>query len=187
MPALTRAQVAARIAEVALLRGTFTLRSGRTSHYYLDKYLFSTQPDILRALGEMFAERIGTIRAAGTAVTKLAGAELGGIPLVSAASMASGIPSVFIRNKKKDYGTEQQLEGTLEASDRVVIIEDVATTGGQVLEAAEVVADAGATIVQIICTIDREEGARERVEAAGLPFQSLFTVTDLGIEKEPPG
>jgi orotate phosphoribosyltransferase len=187
MTAFTREQVAARIAETALLRGMFALRSGRTSRYYLDKYLFSTQPDILRALGKMFAERIESLRDAGMTITKLAGAELGGIPLVSAASMASGIPSVFIRNKKKDYGTEQQLEGTLEASDRVVIIEDVATTGGQVLEAAEVVADAGATIVQIICTIDREEGARERVEAAGLPFQSLFTVTDLGIEKKPPG
>jgi orotate phosphoribosyltransferase len=186
MSVLTREQVAVRIAEVALLRGTFTLRSGRTSHYYLDKYLFSTQPDILRALGEMFAERISALRASGTAVTKLAGAELGGIPLVSAASIASGIPSVFIRNRRKDYGTKQQLEGTLEEDDRVVIIEDVATTGGQVLEAAQVIADAGAGIAQIICTIDREEGAKERIESAGFPFQALFTVADLGIEKEHP-
>ncbi|MDY7110326.1 MAG: phosphoribosyltransferase family protein, partial [Planctomycetota bacterium] len=125
-------------------------------------------------------------REAGTDVTKLAGAELGGIPLVSAASMASGVPSVFIRNKKKDYGTQRQLEGTLEAEDRVVIIEDVATTGGQVLEAARVITDAGARIVQIICTIDREEGARERVESAGYAFQALFTVADLGLEPEPP-
>ena len=182
--AMSREQVADRIAQTALLRGTFTLRSGRTSSYYLDKYLFSTQPDILGALGEMFARRIAELRRAGVPVTKLAGAELGGIPLVSSASMASGLPCLFIRNRKKEYGTARQLEGTLQAGDRVVIIEDVATTGGQVLEVAQVIAETGAEVVKIICTIDREEGARENIEAAGYAFDALFTVADLGIEKE---
>jgi len=180
MTTLSREDVARRIAETALLRGTFTLRSGRTSSYYLDKYLFSTQPDILRALGELFAARIVQLER----VNKLAGAELGGIPLVSAASMASGLPCVFIRNQKKDYGTAKQLEGKLEAGDRVVIVEDVATTGGQVLEAAKVIAELGAEVVAIICTIDRQEGARENVEGAGFVFDALFTVDDLGIERE---
>src|SRR5262245_33707422 len=93
---LTHESLARRLADVALLRGTFTLRSGRTSSFYLDKYLFSTRPDILAELGKMFAARIPP----GT--TRLAGAELGGIPLVTAASLASGLPSVFIRNQKKD-------------------------------------------------------------------------------------
>ncbi len=177
---LAREEVAKRIAESALLRGSFTLRSGRVSSYYLDKYLFSTQPDILEALGEMFAQRIAEVMG----VNKLAGAELGGIPLVSAASMASGLPCVFIRNKKKDYGTAKQLEGKLEAGDRVVIVEDVATTGGQVLEAAKVIADTGATVELILCTIDRDEGARENIEVAGFAFDALFTVGDLGIEKD---
>ncbi len=79
---MNRDELARRIADAALLRGTFTLRSGRTSHYYLDKYLFSTQPDILEALGQMFAERLPQD------VTRLAGAELGGIPLVSATAIA---------------------------------------------------------------------------------------------------
>jgi len=174
---ITRAEIAQRIAEVALLRGTFTLRSGRTSSFYLDKYLFSTQPDILSALGDMFAERlpIGT--------TRLAGAELGGIPLVTAASLASGIPCVFIRNQKKDYGTAKQLEGVIGKGDNVVIVEDVATTGGQVLEAAKTIAEAsgGAQILKIIATIDRLEGARENIEQAGFAFDSLFTIRDLGI------
>jgi len=178
---LTRDEVARRIAETSLLRGRFTLRSGRTSDYYLDKYLFSTQPDILRAVGEMFAQRVADL---GGRVTKLAGAELGGIPLVSAASMASGIPCVFIRNRKKEYGTEKRLEGVLDAKDGVVIIEDVATTGGQVLEAVEVIAERGARIVKVICTIDREEGARENIEGAGYGFDALFTAADLGIEGE---
>ena len=177
---MTREQLARRIAEVSLLRGKFTLRSGRVSSYYLDKYLFSTQPDILRSLGEMFADRIARIRG----VTKLAGAELGGVPLVASASMASGLPCVFIRNRKKDYGTAKQLEGIVEPHDKFIIIEDVATTGGQVLEVAQVIVETGAGIVKIICTIDREEGAQESIEAAGYEFDALFTVGDLGIEKD---
>lgn len=172
---MNREELAQRIASVALLRGTFTLRSGRTSSYYLDKYLFSTQPEILRELGWMFAERVP----AGT--TKLAGAELGGIPLVTAASLASGLPCVFIRNAKKDYGTAKLLEGVLAGDDRVVIVEDVATTGGQVLEAAKVIAASGATILKIIATIDRQEGARENIEQAGYAFEALFTVAELGV------
>jgi orotate phosphoribosyltransferase len=172
----THDSLAKRIADVALLRGNFTLRSGRTSTFYLDKYLFSTQPDILEKLGKLFAERIPE----GT--TRLAGAELGGIPLVTAASLASGLPSVFIRNQKKDYGTAKQLEGVVGPADRVVIVEDIATTGGQVLEAAKVIDATGAKITRIIATIDRLEGARENIEKAGYAFEALFTVRELGID-----
>lgn len=172
---MTRDELAKRIAEVALLHGEFTLRSGRKSHYYLDKYLFSTQPDVLAELGRMFADRLGE------GVTKLAGAELGGIPLVTAASLASGLPCLFIRNQKKDYGTAKQLEGKLEPTDRVVLVEDVGTTGGQVLEAIKVIESFGATLVKVIYTIDREEGARENVQQAGYTFEALFTKTDLGV------
>src|SRR5262249_25994968 len=128
-----RASVARAIADVALLRGTFTLRSGRTSSYYLDKYLFSTRPEVLGRLGKLFAERIRQMQ---PGVDRLAGAELGGIPLVTVASLQTGLPCVFVRNKKKDYGTAKQLEGVLRPGDRLVIVEDVATTGGQALEAA---------------------------------------------------
>src|SRR5262245_56380619 len=103
---MNREQLATAIADLALLRGTFTLRSGRTSSYYLDKYLFSTKPEVLRELGKMFAVRIAAIeKATGKKVTRLAGAELGGIPLVTAASLETGLPCLFIRNSKKDYGT----------------------------------------------------------------------------------
>ena len=173
---MTREQLAARIAEVSLLKGEFTLRSGRTSHYYLDKYLFSTQADVLEALGQLFAERLTD-----TSINKLAGAELGGIPLVTTASLASGLPCIFIRNQKKDYGTAKQLEGKLEEGDQVALLEDVCTTGGQILEAAKVIEDLGAKVVKIIGTIDREEGARENIEGAGYTFEALFTKTDLGV------
>jgi orotate phosphoribosyltransferase len=177
--AVDRAALAKAIADAALLRGTFTLRSGRTSQYYLDKYLFSTRPEVLRPLGVLFAGKIREVGAGG--VDRLAGAELGGIPLVTAASLQTGLPCLFIRNKKKDYGTAKQLEGALNAGDRVILLEDVATTGGQALEAAQTMKELGANVLAIIATIDRQEGARENVEKAGLRFESLFTKRDLGI------
>ena len=172
---MDRETLARHIAEAALLRGHFVLRSGKTSSFYLDKYLFSTQAPVLRELGALFAQRIP----AGT--TRLAGAELGGIPLVTTACMATGIPCVFIRNQKKDYGTAKQLEGVLKPGDAVTIVEDVATTGGQALEAAKVLRDQGAKVLAIIATIDRLEGARENIEREGIAFDALFTVRDLGV------
>lgn len=175
---MTHAQLAARIAEVALLRGEFTLRSGRKSSYYLDKYRFQTQPDVLRELGKLLAERVGP------QVDRIAGAELGAVPLAAAAAMASGKPCVFIRNQKKDYGTAKLVEGVLEKGETVLIVEDILTTGGQVLEACKSLESLGVKIDRIVGVIDRMEGARENIESAGYRFETLFTTVDLGIKKD---
>ncbi|HEY8747817.1 MAG TPA: orotate phosphoribosyltransferase [Tepidisphaeraceae bacterium] len=172
---MTRDELAKRIADVSLLRGEFTLRSGRKSKYYLDKYLFETQPDILKALGEMFARHVSN------EVDRIAGAELGAVALAGATAMATGKPFVIIRNQKKDYGTSKLVEGTLKAGDRVLIVEDVLTTGGQVIEAAKTLEAAGAKIVGIVAVIDRLEGARDNIESNGYTFESLFTTKDLGV------
>jgi orotate phosphoribosyltransferase len=172
---MTHDQLAKRIAEVALLRGEFTLRSGRKSNYYLDKYRFETQPDVLAALGRMLADRVTAH------TTRIAGAELGAVPLAAAAGMAANKPFVFIRNQKKDYGTAKQIEGVMERGDMVMIVEDVLTTGGQVLEAVKTLQEAGAKVERIVAVIDRLEGARENIEKAGIVFESLFTSRDLGI------
>jgi orotate phosphoribosyltransferase len=172
---MTRDQLAKRIADVSLLRGEFTLRSGRKSNYYLDKYRFETQPDVLAALGKLFAEYVTD------KTDRIAGAELGAVPLAAAAGMASGKPIVFIRNQKKDYGTAKQVEGVLNPGETVLIVEDVLTTGGQVLEAAKTLQDLGAKVEKIVAVIDRLEGARDNIEKAGFTFESLFTTKDLGI------
>jgi len=172
---MTREELARRISDVSLLRGEFTLRSGRKSSYYLDKYLFETQPEILRALGELFAQRISAH------VDRIAGAELGAVALAAATAMACGKPFVIIRNQKKDYGTSKLVEGTLKPGETVTIVEDVLTTGGQVLEAAKTLQDAGAKVERIISVIDRLEGARANIESAGYVFESLFTTRDLGV------
>ncbi|HYF14256.1 MAG TPA: orotate phosphoribosyltransferase [Phycisphaerales bacterium] len=184
-PTADRALLARAIADAALLRGTFTLRSGRTSTYYLDKYLFSTRPELLARLAPLFAERIRAMEAKANArVVRLAGAELGGIPLVTAASLHTGLPSIFVRNKKKDYGTAKQLEGALNAGDATILLEDVATTGGQALEAVASLREAGANVLGVVATIDRLEGARENVERAGLLFDALYTTRDLGVTQD---
>jgi orotate phosphoribosyltransferase len=183
-PARSNAELAAEIAKVALLRGKFTLRSGRTSSYYLDKYLFSTRPEILARLGDLFSDRIHDVQSdAGVPVQRLAGAELGGIPLVTVASLRTGLPAIFVRNAKKDYGTAKQVEGVLTPGERVVFVEDVATTGGQALEAVNVLRSLGAEVLAVIAVIDRQEGARENLEAGGLRFESLFTKADLGVNE----
>ena len=175
MSAMTREDLAKRIADVSLLRGEFTLRSGRKSNYYLDKYRFETQPDVLAALGKLFAAYVTD------ETDRIAGAELGAVPLATAAGMASGKPIVFIRNQKKDYGTAKQVEGLLNPGETVLIVEDVLTTGGQVLEAAKTLQDLGAKVERIVAVIDRLEGARDNIEKAGFVFESLFTTKDLGI------
>ena len=173
---MDRSELIKRIKESAYLEGEFTLRSGRKSNYYLDKYLFETQPDILAALGQEFAACVEA------STTLIAGAELGGVSLAAAASMAAGKPFVIIRNAKKDYGTSKPFEGKMTESDSVLLVEDIATTGGQVLEAAKLITELGANVERIVCVIDRQEGARENIEGAGFVFESLLTKGDLGIK-----
>lgn len=172
---MERSELAKRVRDAAYLEGEFTLRSGRKSNYYLDKYLFETQPDILHALGGMFAEYVAD------STTLIAGAELGGVALAAATSLASGKPFVIIRNRKKDYGTGKPFEGRIGAGDSVLLVEDIATSGGQVLEAAKVIREAGAKVERIVAVIDRQEGARENIEESGFQFDALFTKADLGI------
>lgn len=181
---IDRESLAKRVAEIALLRGEFTLRSGRKSSYYLDKYRLTTRPDVLGELAGLLRETIERVESeAEVRADRLAGAELGGIPLVTVSGLATGRPTLFIRNSKKGYGTAQQIEGLYNAGERVLFVEDVATTAGQAIEAAGVLKEAGLEVIAIIAVIDRQEGAAENAAAAGLRFESLFTKADLGIDE----
>ena len=141
---MDKKQLAERIKEASYLEGDFVLRSGKRSKYYLDKYLFETCPDILKALGEEFAKYITDD------VTLIAGAELGGVALAAATAMEANKAWIIVRNSKKGYGTGKMVEGVLKEGDVVLLVEDIATTGGQVLEAAKVIGEAGAEVKKII-------------------------------------
>lgn len=172
---MDKAQLTKRVKEMAYLEGDFVLRSGKRSKYYMDKYLFETQPDILKALGREFCKYLTPD------ITLIAGAELGGVALAAATAMEAGKPWIIVRNSKKDYGTSKLVEGKLQKGDVVLLVEDIATTGGQVLEAAKVITEAGATVKKIVAVIDRKQGARENIQAAGYVFDSIITKQDLGI------
>lgn len=170
---MTLRELAERIRAAAYLEGDFTLRSGRKSSFYIDKYLFETQPEILRELGARLAEKT-------TGQTnRIAGTELGGVPLAAATAMAAELPFVIVRNAKKDYGTGKAFEGRLEPGDHVLLVEDIATTGGQILEAAEVIKSAGAIVEKIVAVVDRREGAADKISSAGYAFESLLDARDL--------
>ncbi len=164
-----------RIKETAYLEGEFTLRSGQKSNYYLDKYLFETCPDILKALGEEFA------KFATEDVTLIAGAELGGVALAAATAMRTGKNWIIVRNSKKGYGTSKMIEGKISPEDTVLLVEDIATTGGQVIEAAKIISQTGAKLKKIVCVIDRKQSAEENITKAGYDFDSIITKDDLGI------
>lgn len=167
-------ELAARVKEAAFLEGDFVLRSGKRSKYYLDKYLFSAQPDILAELGQRFA-------AYAEDVEVIAGPELGAVSLAAATSMASGKPFAIVRKAQKDYGTAKLIEGTPVEGKRVLLVEDIGTTAGAALQAAETLQAAGANIVRLCFALDRMEGARENVEAAGFEFNAILSKEDLGI------
>lgn len=161
-----------RIYERARLTGEFRLRSGATSSEYFDKYLFESDPRLLREIAE---ELVGLLPAG---VELLAGLELGGVPLAVAASQISELPSVFVRKAAKTYGTCRLAEGGEVAGHRIAVIKDVVTSGGQVIESCRELRDRGADIA-VLCVIDREAGGRENMAGEGLDLRALFTMSQL--------
>jgi orotate phosphoribosyltransferase len=159
-----------------VLRGSFLLRSGARSSYYIDKYLFTTQPGLLERIAAELSGRLPG------GVQRLAGPVLGAVPLVTALSLATRLPMVIVRtDKPKDYGTSKQIEGTLVAGERVMLVEDVVTTGGAALAAVDVLREQGAEVLGALVVVDREEGGAEAFAAAGVPYQALFTRSALGL------
>jgi orotate phosphoribosyltransferase len=168
-----------RLLAASYLEGDFVLRSGRRSKFYLDKYLFSTQPDLLRDIAAGLAAKLPAYGESDL----LAGPELGAVAIVAAVSLASGKPFVIVRKGAKGYGTDKAMEGRAEPGQRVIMIEDVVTSGGAALMAVDKLREAGLSIDTLLCVVDREEGGREQIEAKGLTFDPLFTATSLGIKK----
>jgi orotate phosphoribosyltransferase len=167
------ADLARRVNERCRLTGTFMLRSGQTAETYFDKYLFEGDPVMLRDIAEQMIPLIPE----GTEV--LAGLELGGVPVVTALSLATGLPAAFVRKEAKAYGTARLAEGAAIAGKRVLVVEDVITTGGQVVASTNELRSLGATIDTVLCVIDRSGGNHARLDAISLQVRSLFTKADL--------
>jgi orotate phosphoribosyltransferase len=171
-----RAELASAVREHAYLEGDFVLRSGRRSSYYLDKFRFETQPEVLRVLGEHLAEEAARVE---PGAVRLACPVLGAVALATAASLESGLPFVIVRDEAKEYGTANRIEGAFEPGELVCVIEDIVTSGGALARAVEALRDAGLTVRHAVCVVDREEGGCDALARLGVRLVPLFRVSEL--------
>ena len=168
-----KAELAKQVFKSCYLTGQFLLRSGKTSTEYFDKYRFESDPGLLRQIAKSLVPMIPP----GTEL--LAALEMGGIPIATALSLECGIPVVFVRKSAKEYGTCKFAEGPAIKGKNLLMIEDVITTGGQVVTSCNDLRSEGAIVDHVLCVIDRSEGQTEKIVAAKLKHHALFTMAEL--------
>jgi orotate phosphoribosyltransferase len=171
----------ALLVERSAKRGQFTLASGKQSKYYVDARLTTMSPEGLSIIGPL---GLSTLQQSGWKIDSVGGLTLGADPIsyaISYASADSGRPvrAFTVRKEAKAHGTGKTIEGPFKAGDRVAVIEDVITTGGSALRAIEAVRAADGIVVGVLALVDREEGGRQTIEAAGVPVISLISATQI--------
>jgi orotate phosphoribosyltransferase len=169
-------ELTSALRERAYLEGDFVLRSGRRSRFYLDKYRFSTQPDLLEAIGERIARLVAETE---PDAVRLAAPELGAVPLAAAASLASRLPFLIVRGRAKEHGTSNRIEGTFVDGERVCLVEDVVTSGGAAVEAVAALREHGLECRTAVCVVDREEGGADALARVGVRLHAVFRAADI--------
>ena len=172
------------VLERSVKRGHFVLASGRTSSFYID-----CRPTTMSAEGLVLIGRLGleAIRRAGWSPSSVGGLTMGADPVAYAIAAASAaappaIDAFTVRKEAKTHGTGRRVEGNFSAGQRVVVVEDVITTGRSALQATEVIREEGGTVVGVLAVVDREQGGRAALEAAGLEVVTITTTTRLGLK-----
>lgn len=161
----------------AYLNGEFKLRSGQTSNFYIDKYIIESIPDALILACDILHD---VLRSKLFPVNFLGGLEVGGIPIASILSILTRIPVLFIRKKAKEYGTCKLIEGVIpDKNDNIVLVEDVITTGGQVIKSANEIRKEGYNVNHVISIIDREQGGKENLEKEGIKLHTALTLKEI--------
>jgi orotate phosphoribosyltransferase len=169
--------------QVSYLEGDFILRSGKRSRYYLDKYLFETDPRTLRGVVQAMGDLVRQRSAQVSQYDRLGALELGAVSLGAGLSLELGLPFLIVRKASKEYGTGKGVEGVWAAGERVAVIEDIVTSGGAALQAVDRLRELGLVVEDLFCVVDREEGGREAAKAKGVTLIPLFSATELGIRK----
>lgn len=157
----------------AIRRGQFELSNGSLIDYYVDKYAFETDPEVLERITDAISACVE-----GSDIDLLAGPALGAVPLVTAVSLRLGIPATYIRLGETRAGTQARIEGSITKGQRVAIVEDVTMTGSTITETASIIEDAGGIVTRLITVVDRDEGAEATVEDAGYELEYLVQVGD---------
>lgn len=154
--------------------GDFTLASGKKSSYYIDIKKASTDPATLGAIAREASKLVHSLQA-----DAVGGVVLGGVPLATAVSLHSSLPLLLIRKEDKNYGTGGRFVGDLKTGSKVLLLEDVTTSGGSVKEAIKAIRDAGGMVENVITVVDRESGATESLAAMGVELIALVRASDL--------
>ncbi|MFN6526813.1 orotate phosphoribosyltransferase [Nostoc sp. ChiSLP03a] len=175
---MIHSELAKEIVRVSYLKGEFRLRSGQISSHYFDKYQFESNPLLLKQLAKEMVKKIPP----NTEI--LAGLELGGVPLATAISLEVELPVVFVRKTKKEYGTEKIAEGFDIQGKKLCVIEDVITTGGQVVKSTEALRNQGAIVDFVLCVIWRGRTEDNSLEKAGIQKLPLFDMEELSVWME---
>ena len=165
--------LAKRIYDTAHITGEFTLRSGAKSNEYFDKYLFEANPPLLHDIAAAMVKLLPPD------VEALAGLEMGGIPIATLLSQLTGLPVLFVRKHAKEYGTCKIAEGGQVSGRKLLIVEDVVTSGGAILDAAKALRAEGAVLAHVVCVIDRESGGPAKLANADLILSPLFSMSEL--------
>jgi orotate phosphoribosyltransferase len=160
----------------ALMYGDFTLASGKKSEYYIDIKKANTDPYVLETIADEMAREI---QVRGLKVDKIAGVVLGSIPLAVALSLRTKIPYIMVRKEKKDHGTQKMIEGALGEEESVLMVEDVVTSAGSVLEAIGIVRAAGGKVSDVLCVVNRQEGGEQKLNDIGVRLSALVTAEDI--------
>lgn len=163
------------IKKAAFLEGDFITRAGKKTNYYIDKYLFETDPYIL----DLLATEIVKILPDPSTYDRLAAPELGAVAIAAAVAIKVKKPFCIVKKQSKEYGTQKLIEGLCQSGEKMVILEDILTTGGAALRACDILIEKGIQIVELIGVINREEGADENIKAKGIRYKALFSRTDL--------
>jgi orotate phosphoribosyltransferase len=171
-----REALARDLVAASYLKGDFVLRSGKRSNRYFDKFLFETDPQLLKRIGAQLAPLVPQD------TQRLAAPELGAVLLGGAVSMETGLPLLLVRKEPKGYGTGKQLEGRFTPGERVTVIEDVVTTGGDSLRSIQVLRHAGLEVIHLVVVLDRGEGGEDNIRAARIPYSPLFRIQDLVLD-----
>jgi orotate phosphoribosyltransferase len=173
MGTMNRIELASAIFQASHLKGEFLLRSGVVANEYFDKYQFESKPALIAEIAKALAGLVPS------ETEVLAGLELGGVPLATVLSQTTGLPTLFVRKQAKAYGTCRLAEGGELAGRRLCVIEDVVTSGGQIVESVAELRSLGAQVDSALCVIDRESGGRAKLAEIGIELRPLYTMSEL--------
>jgi orotate phosphoribosyltransferase len=160
----------------ALMYGEFTLASGKQSPYYIDIKRASTDPYVLETIADEMAREM---QLCGLSADKIAGVALGSVPLAVALSLRTKVPYVMVRRERKDHGTQKMIEGALLDGEEVLMVEDVITSAGSVIEAIGTIRAAGGKVSHVLCVVNRQEGGEQKLKDIGVSITSLVTAEDI--------